>query len=106
MKFEWCEAQDEAFKTLKEKLCSAPVLSLPNGSEGFVVYSDASKFGLGCVLMQNGKVIAYASRRLKEDERNYLYGFCLKFGDTIFTVSSVKSLRITKALNICSIKKI
>ena len=71
VKFDWCEAQVEAFQILKEKLCSAPVLSLPNGSEGFVVYSDASKLGLGCVLMQNGKVIAYASRQLKEHERNY-----------------------------------
>jgi hypothetical protein len=52
--------------------CSAaPVLILPSSKEGFVVYSDASHSGLGCVLMQQGKVIAYASRQLKNHERNY-----------------------------------
>ncbi|KAJ9536067.1 hypothetical protein OSB04_un000770 [Centaurea solstitialis] len=71
VKFEWKEAQAEAFQTLKERLCSAPILSLPDGSEDFVVYSDASKLGLGCVLMQRGKVIAYASRQLKDHERRY-----------------------------------
>ena len=50
---------------------SAPIWSLPDGLEGFVVYCDASRFGLGCVLMQNGKVIAYASRQLKVHEKNY-----------------------------------
>ncbi|TLX69919.1 hypothetical protein E9993_22690, partial [Labilibacter sediminis] len=71
VKFEWCEAQEKAFTTLKECLTHAPVLSLPEGEEDFVVYSDASKFGLGCVLMQRGKAIAYASRQLKEYEKNY-----------------------------------
>ncbi|KAI3680701.1 hypothetical protein L6452_35475 [Arctium lappa] len=71
VKFIWVEAQKEAFGKLKESLSSAPILSLPNGSEGFVIYSDASKLGLGCVLMQEGKVIAYASRQLKEHEKNY-----------------------------------
>ncbi|XP_071925957.1 uncharacterized protein [Coffea arabica] len=56
---------------LKEKLVSAPILTLPSGTEGFVIYSDASKNGLACVLMQNGKVIAYASRQLKPYEQNY-----------------------------------
>ena len=46
-------------------------MTIPSGTEGFVIYSDASKKGLGCVLMQNGKVIAYASRQLKDYERNY-----------------------------------
>ena len=50
---------------------TAPVLTIPSGSGGFVVYSDASKSGLGCVLMQHGKVVAYASRQLKEYEKNY-----------------------------------
>ena len=71
VKFEWKPEQDNAFNVLKEKLSSAPVLSLPEGNDGFVVYSDASKLGLGCVLMQNGKVIAYASRQLKVHERKY-----------------------------------
>ncbi|GJU45391.1 putative reverse transcriptase domain-containing protein [Tanacetum coccineum] len=56
---------------LKDKLCNAPVLALPDGSEDFVVYYDASGIGLGCVLMQRGKVIAYASRQLKIHENNY-----------------------------------
>ncbi|KAJ9547194.1 LOW QUALITY PROTEIN: hypothetical protein OSB04_019737 [Centaurea solstitialis] len=70
-KFLWTEKQVEAFQTLKKKLCLAPILSLPDGTEDFVVYSNASKMGLGCVLMQRGKVISYASRQLKDHERNY-----------------------------------
>ncbi|WMV45916.1 hypothetical protein MTR67_039301, partial [Solanum verrucosum] len=62
---------EESFQTLKERLVSAPILSLPDGLEGFVVYCDASRIGLGCVLMQSGKVIAYASRQLKVHEKNY-----------------------------------
>ncbi|GKG14565.1 putative reverse transcriptase domain-containing protein, partial [Tanacetum coccineum] len=58
----------EAFQILKEKLCNAPVLALP---DDFVVYCDALKQGFGCVLMQRGKVIAYASRQLKKHENNY-----------------------------------
>ncbi|GKD71990.1 putative reverse transcriptase domain-containing protein [Tanacetum coccineum] len=54
-----------------DKLCNAPVLALPDGSEDFVVYCDASGLGLGCVLMQKGKVIAYESRQLKIHEKNY-----------------------------------
>ncbi|GJZ71645.1 putative reverse transcriptase domain-containing protein [Tanacetum coccineum] len=54
----WGDKQDEAFLILKEKLCNAPVLALPDGPNDFVVYCDASKQGFGCVLMQRGKVIA------------------------------------------------
>ncbi|KAH0669578.1 hypothetical protein KY285_023739 [Solanum tuberosum] len=64
----------EGFSSLASpmtKLVSAPILSLPDGLEGFVVYCDASHIGLGCVLMQSGKVIAYASRQLKVHEKNY-----------------------------------
>ncbi|KAJ9561902.1 hypothetical protein OSB04_007062 [Centaurea solstitialis] len=71
VKFEWTEAQDKAFQTLKDCLTNAPILALPEGSEDFVVYSDASLLGLRCVLMQRGKVIAYASRQLKEYEKKY-----------------------------------
>ncbi|KAI3748391.1 hypothetical protein L6452_11427 [Arctium lappa] len=71
VKFEWKPAQEEAFEVLKEKLSTAPILTLPEGTEGFVVYSDASKLGLGCVLMQQGKFIAYASRQLKDHEKRY-----------------------------------
>ncbi|KAI3692764.1 hypothetical protein L6452_32586 [Arctium lappa] len=72
VKFIWTDVQDQAFKTLKNKFCEAPILSLPESSDDFVVYSDASKMGLGCVLMQRGKMIAYASRQLKDHEINYL----------------------------------
>ena len=70
-KYQWGEKQEEAFNLLKQKLCSAPILSLPNGTDGFTVYCDASIHGLGCVLMQGEKVIAYASRQLKIHEKNY-----------------------------------
>ena len=63
--FEWSEERESAFQELKTRLTTAPVLALPSGTEGFVIYSDASHKGLGCVLMQNGRVIAYASRQLK-----------------------------------------
>ncbi|GJU22316.1 hypothetical protein Tco_1155658 [Tanacetum coccineum] len=69
--FNWGEKEETAFQTLKQKLCSAPILSLPEGSENFVVYCDASHKGLGTMLMQKEKVIAYASRQLKILEKNY-----------------------------------
>ena len=71
VKFEWTDRCEESFQTLKEKLTSAPVLTLPEGNEGFEVYSDASRQGLGCVLMQHRRVMAYASRQLKKHELNY-----------------------------------
>nr|GFA68931.1 retrotransposon protein, putative, Ty3-gypsy subclass [Tanacetum cinerariifolium] len=63
--------REKSFEELKQRLVSAPILTLPSGSGGFQIYSDASKKGLGCVLMQHGKVIAYASRQLKPYEVNY-----------------------------------
>ncbi|GJX25285.1 putative reverse transcriptase domain-containing protein [Tanacetum coccineum] len=69
--FEWGDKQEATFQTLKNKLCSAPILALPQGAENFIVYCDASHKGLGAVLMQNEKVIAYASRQLKIHEKNY-----------------------------------
>ncbi|GJU85569.1 putative reverse transcriptase domain-containing protein [Tanacetum coccineum] len=71
MKFDWGEKEEAEFQLIKQKLCSAPILALPKGSENFVVYCDASHKGLGVVLMQNEKVIAYASRQLKIHEKNY-----------------------------------
>nr|GEU99424.1 putative reverse transcriptase domain-containing protein [Tanacetum cinerariifolium] len=65
------EKEEAAFQLIKQKLCSAPILALPKGSENFIVYCDASHKGLGAVLMQNEKVIAYASRQLKIHEKNY-----------------------------------
>ncbi|GJZ36820.1 putative reverse transcriptase domain-containing protein [Tanacetum coccineum] len=71
IKFDWGEKEENAFQLIKQKLCSAPILALPEGSEDFVVYCDASHKGLGAVLMQREKVIAYASRQLKVHEKNY-----------------------------------
>ncbi|GJW78735.1 putative reverse transcriptase domain-containing protein [Tanacetum coccineum] len=65
------EKEETAFQTLKQKLCSASILALPEGSENFVVYCDASHKGLGVVLMQKEKIIAYASHQLKVHEKNY-----------------------------------
>ncbi|GJS99504.1 reverse transcriptase [Tanacetum coccineum] len=70
-KFVWTDERQESFEELKRRLVSAPILTLPSGFGGFQIYSDASKKGLGCVLMQHGKVIAYASRQLKPYEVNY-----------------------------------
>ncbi|KAI3820705.1 hypothetical protein L1987_08253 [Smallanthus sonchifolius] len=69
--YEWGPKQEEAFQTLKQKLCNAPILTLPDGNDDLVIYCDASNQGLGCVLMQRGKVIDYASRQLKIHEKNY-----------------------------------
>ncbi|GJS91091.1 putative reverse transcriptase domain-containing protein [Tanacetum coccineum] len=67
----WGEDQESAFQLLKQKLCEASILALPKGNDDFVVYCDASHQGLGVVLMQREKVIAYASRQLKPNEENY-----------------------------------
>ncbi|GJR73900.1 putative reverse transcriptase domain-containing protein [Tanacetum coccineum] len=69
--FDWGGKEENAFQLIKQKLCSAPILALHKGSEDFVVYCDASHKGLGAVLMQREKVIAYASRQLKVYEKNY-----------------------------------
>ncbi|GJU93563.1 putative nucleotidyltransferase, ribonuclease H, partial [Tanacetum coccineum] len=71
VKFVWGDKQEAAFQLLKKKLCSAPILALPKGSKDFIAYCDASKKGLGAVLMQREKVIAYASHQLKIHEKNY-----------------------------------
>ena len=60
--FIWSPACESSFQELKKKLVTGRVFIVPDGSESFVIYSDASKKGLGCVLMQQGKVVAYASR--------------------------------------------
>ncbi|GJW49638.1 putative reverse transcriptase domain-containing protein [Tanacetum coccineum] len=70
-KYEWGRITRRGFPDLKNNLCDMPILSLPDGVEDFVVYCDASNQGLGCVLMQRNKVIAYASRQLKIYEKNY-----------------------------------
>ncbi|GKC72187.1 putative reverse transcriptase domain-containing protein, partial [Tanacetum coccineum] len=85
MKFDWSKKAEAAFQLLKQKLCSAPILSLPEGSENFVVYCDASRKGLGVVLMQREKDIAYASRQLKIHEKNYTT-HDLELGSIVFAL--------------------
>ncbi|GJW43499.1 putative reverse transcriptase domain-containing protein [Tanacetum coccineum] len=85
VKFEWGDKQETAFQLLKQKLCSAPILALPEGSEDFIVYYDASIKGLGAVLMQREKVIAYASRQLKIHEKNYTT-HDLELGAVVFSL--------------------
>ncbi|GJU51966.1 putative reverse transcriptase domain-containing protein [Tanacetum coccineum] len=70
-KYIWGEDQESDFQLLKQKLCEAPILALLEVNDYFVVYYDASHQGLGAVLMQREKVIAYASRQLKPHEENY-----------------------------------
>ncbi|GKC39384.1 putative reverse transcriptase domain-containing protein [Tanacetum coccineum] len=71
VKFVWGDKQEATFQLLKQKLCSAQILALPEGSEDFIAYCNASIKGLGVVLMQREKVIAYASRQLKTHEKNF-----------------------------------
>nr|CAD40075.1 OSJNBa0085C10.28 [Oryza sativa Japonica Group] len=71
VKYKWSEECEQSFQELKSRLISAPILILPDPKKGFQVYCDASKLGLGCVLMQDGKVVAYASRQLRPHEKNY-----------------------------------
>ena len=72
VKFQWSDDCDKNFAELKIRLTTAPVLTLPEGSDGYVIYCDASRVGLGCVLMQRDEVISYASRKLKVHEKNCL----------------------------------
>ncbi|GKA92251.1 putative reverse transcriptase domain-containing protein, partial [Tanacetum coccineum] len=83
----WGVEQEEDFQTLKNNLCDALILSLPDGVEDFVVYCDASNQGLGCVLMQRNKVIAYASRQLKIHEKNYTT-HDLELGAVVFALKT------------------
>ncbi|XP_071674326.1 uncharacterized protein [Lolium perenne] len=70
-KFEWTDKCEASFQELKKRLVTAPVLTMPDITKDFDVYCDASKLGLGSVLMQEGKVIAYLSRQLRPHEMNY-----------------------------------
>ncbi|GKE67604.1 putative reverse transcriptase domain-containing protein [Tanacetum coccineum] len=93
VKFNWGEKEEAAFQLIKQKLCSAPILALPKGSENFIVYCDVSHKGLGAVLMQNEKVIAYASQQLKIHEKKLqlmiwnleLWCSLLRCGDITYT---------------------
>ncbi|KAL4013522.1 hypothetical protein IC575_025694 [Cucumis melo] len=70
-KFEWTNKCEQSFQELKKRLVSSPILTLPTPGVEFEIYCDASHQGLGCVLMQEGKVVAYTSRQLKTHEYNY-----------------------------------
>ncbi|GJV86875.1 putative reverse transcriptase domain-containing protein [Tanacetum coccineum] len=85
VKFDWGEKEENAFQLIKQKLCSAPILALPEGSEDVVVYYDASHKGLGAILMQREKVISYASRQLKIHEKNYTT-HDLELGSVVFAI--------------------
>ncbi|GJR86639.1 putative reverse transcriptase domain-containing protein [Tanacetum coccineum] len=112
VKFDWGEKEETAFQMLKQKLCSAPILASPEGSENFVVYCDASHKGLGAILMQKEKIIAYASRQLKVHEKNYtthdlelgavVFALC---GDTICTTPSALCSLIIRVCSIFLIRK-
>ena len=71
VKFEWDDRCEEAFQELKRRLTSAPILIVPDRGQGYIVYCDASRAGLRCVLMQSGRVVAYGSRQLKNHKQIY-----------------------------------
>nr|GEW59484.1 putative reverse transcriptase domain-containing protein [Tanacetum cinerariifolium] len=85
IKFDWGEKEENAFQLIKQTLCSASILALLEGSKDFVVYCDASYKGLGAVLMQREKVIAYASRQLKIHKKNYTT-HDLELGSVVFAL--------------------
>jgi hypothetical protein len=70
--FEWTPRRETSFQELKKRLTTAPVLTMPDMERPFSIYCDASDQGLGCVLMQDGHVVAYASRKLRKHEEKYL----------------------------------
>ena len=71
VKFDWDDRCEEAFQELKKRLTTTPILIVLDRGQGYTVYCDASRAGLGCVLMQSGGVVAYGSRQLKNHEQNY-----------------------------------
>ncbi|GKB71180.1 reverse transcriptase domain-containing protein [Tanacetum coccineum] len=85
VKFDWGDTEEAAFQLIKQKLCSAPILALPEGSKDFIIYCDASIKGLSVVLMQREKVIAYVSRQLKIHEKNYT-NHDLELGAVVFAL--------------------
>ncbi|GKF88153.1 putative reverse transcriptase domain-containing protein [Tanacetum coccineum] len=93
VKFVWGDKQETSFHQLKQKFCSAPILALPEGSKDFIVYCDASIKGLGDVLMQKEKVIAYASRQLNIHEKNYTT-HDLELGVVVFVLKNLEILYV------------
>ena len=109
-KFVWTEACEKSFQELKKRLTTAPVLIVPDIHKSFEVYCDASRKGLGCVLMQEGKVVAYASRQLRKHEENFLLTIWnwqpsfmhSRSGGTFCLGIIVKYIRTIRASNIFS----
>ncbi|GJY41370.1 putative reverse transcriptase domain-containing protein, partial [Tanacetum coccineum] len=97
VKFEWGDKQEAAFQLLKQKLCSAPILALPEGSEDFIAYCDASKKGLGAVLIQREKVISYASRQ--SGDTIYMETKCTLFTDHKKLATHFRSKRVKHEAN-------
>ena len=105
--FDWNDKCEESFQELKKRLATVPVLITPVSGEKCTVFYDASRVGLGCVLMQKGRVVAYASRQLKKHEENYpthdlelaVVVFALKlwrhylYGESLEVFSDHKSLK-------------
>ena len=108
VKFEWTEKCQKSFDQLKTFLTEAPILVQPESGKEFVIYSDASLLGLGCVLMQEVRIVAYASRQLKPHEKNYpthdieiaAIVFALKIWRHYLFGESVMYIQITKVSNI------
>ena len=71
VKFEWNDLCEKEFQELKKRLTTAPIMIVPEHGQRYTMYCDASRDGLGCVLMQFGRVVAYGSRQLKNHEQNY-----------------------------------
>ncbi|GJS29569.1 putative reverse transcriptase domain-containing protein [Tanacetum coccineum] len=97
IKLNWSEKEENAFQLIKQKLCSALILALPEGSKDFVVYYDVSHKGLSTVLMQREKVIAYASRQLKVHEKNYTT-HDLELGSVVFALKAYNTFSIRRSL--------
>nr|GEX89251.1 hypothetical protein [Tanacetum cinerariifolium] len=100
VKFDWEEKVEAAFQLLKQKLCSAPILALPKGIENFVVYCNASHKGLGVVLMQKEKVIAYASRQLKKEKVIAYASRQLKVHEKNYTTHDLELATSFQAINV------
>ena len=103
-KYNWTKSCQQSFQELKKRLNTAPVLTIPQGSTRFAIYYDVSKSKLVTVLMQHDKVVAYASRQLKDYETRYpthdmelaVVGFTSRLGDTIYTEFIVRYTRILR----------
>jgi hypothetical protein len=87
--FVWSSDCEVSYLTLKNKMVSAPILALPESGKRFTVYTDASRIGLGCVLMQEGRVIAYGSRQLRKHEGNYPT-HDLELAAVVFAIKSLR----------------